>query len=176
MAGRRAVHDAYPETVPVPFDRVASQYDATRGGPARGRQIGMDVHRWLVSGPVLEVGVGTGLIGAELFARGHPVVGLDLSAPMLTVARERLPGRVVRADALALPIPTGAVGNVVIAAVLHLVDDLRLAIAEAAPGLVRASSTTLFGLSTSSRPLQPATRAAAATAAARLEAISMRVM
>lgn len=122
--------------MPVPFDRVASRYDATRGGPARGRQIGMDVHRWLVSGPVLEVGVGTGLIGAELFARGHQVVGLDLSGPMLTVARERLPGRVVRADALALPIATGSVGNVVIAAVLHLVDDLRLAVAEAARVLV----------------------------------------
>jgi ubiquinone/menaquinone biosynthesis C-methylase UbiE len=118
--------------VPVPFDRVASRYDATRGGPARGRQIGMDVHRWLVAGPVLEIGVGTGLVAAELFARGHQVVGVDLSAPMLAVARERLPGRVLRGDALALPIATGSVGNVVIAAVLHLVDDLRLALTEAA--------------------------------------------
>ncbi|GAA5196676.1 class I SAM-dependent methyltransferase [Rugosimonospora acidiphila] len=118
--------------MPVPFDRVASRYDATRGGTARGRQIGMDMHRWLGPGPVLEIGVGTGLIAAELFARGHPVAGVDLSAPMLAVARERLPGRVVRADALALPVATGAVGNVVIASVLHLLDDIRLAVSEAA--------------------------------------------
>jgi SAM-dependent methyltransferase len=117
--------------VPVPFDRVAGRYDATRGGPARGRRIGADVHRWLVPGTVLEVGVGTGLVSAELAARGHPVLGVDLSGPMLAVAHGRLPGRVVHGDALALPVAGGAVAGVVLAAVLHLVDDLRPALAEA---------------------------------------------
>jgi SAM-dependent methyltransferase len=123
--------------VPVPFDRVASRYDATRGGPARGRRIGADVNRWLVPGTILEVGVGTGLVSAELAARGRRVLGVDLSAPMLAIARERLPGRLVCGDALALPVADGAAAGVVFAAVLHLVDDLSLTLAEAARVLAR---------------------------------------
>jgi len=118
--------------VPVPFDRVAHRYDDTRGGSARGGRIGMDVHRWLVPGPTLEVGTGTGLVAAELAARGHTVLGVDLSLPMLARAQARLPGRVVLGDALALPLRTGSVANVVFAAVLHLLDDVPLGLAEAA--------------------------------------------
>jgi SAM-dependent methyltransferase len=118
--------------VPVPFDRVADRYDDTRGGSARGGRIGADVHRWLAPGPVLEVGVGTGLVAAELAARGHPVVGIDLSLPMLARARTRLPGRVLLADALALPFAGSTFGGVVFAAVLHLLDDVSLGLAEAA--------------------------------------------
>jgi SAM-dependent methyltransferase len=123
--------------MPVPFDRVASRYDATRGGSARGRRIGADVNRWLVPGTVLEVGVGTGLVSAELASRGRPVVGVDLSAPMLTYAQERLPGRMMCGDALALPVAGGALAGVVFAGVLHLVDDLHLALAEAARVMAR---------------------------------------
>jgi SAM-dependent methyltransferase len=119
-------------TVPVPFDRVAHRYDDTRGGSARGGRLGTDVHRWLAPGTVLEVGVGTGLVAGELAARGHSVLGVDLSLPMLARARARLPGRVVLADALALPLRSGSLGNVVFAAVLHLLDDVRLGLAEAA--------------------------------------------
>jgi SAM-dependent methyltransferase len=121
----------------VPFDRVAHRYDDTRGGSIRGGRIGADVHRWLAPGPVLEVGVGTGLIAAEMAARGHSVLGVDLSAPMLARAQARLPGRVLLADALALPVPDGALGSVVFVAVLHLLDDLRLALTEAARVLTR---------------------------------------
>jgi SAM-dependent methyltransferase len=122
--------------VPVPFDRVAHRYDDTRGGDGRGGRIGTDVHRWLVPGTVLEVGVGTGLIASALAARGHPMVGVDLSPAMLARAQARLPGRVLVGDALALPVRDGGVGNVVFAAVLHLLDDLRLGLAEAARVLV----------------------------------------
>ena len=122
--------------MPVPFDRVADRYDETRGGSVRGGRIGADVHRWLGPGSVLEVGVGTALVGGELAARGHLVLGVDLSMPMLARARSRLPGRVLLSDALALPVRDGAVGNVVFIAVLHLLDDLRLGLAEAARVLV----------------------------------------
>jgi SAM-dependent methyltransferase len=118
--------------VPVPFDRVAHRYDDTRGGSARGGRIGTDVHRWLAPGPVLEIGVGTGLVAAELAARGHQMVGVDLSMPMLSRARARLPGRVLLGDALALPFATSTVSNVLFAAVLHLLDDMPLGMAEAA--------------------------------------------
>jgi SAM-dependent methyltransferase len=40
-------------------------------------------------GPVLELGVGTGRIAVPIAAAGVPVVGVDLSAGMLEVARER---------------------------------------------------------------------------------------
>lgn len=41
-------------------------------------------------GPVLDVGAGTGLVGAELAARGiGPVDGIDLSPEMLAVARAK---------------------------------------------------------------------------------------
>jgi SAM-dependent methyltransferase len=122
--------------VPVPFDRVAHRYDETRGGDVRGGRIGMDVHRWLIPGPVLEVGVGTALIAAALAARGHPMVGVDLSPAMLARARTRIPGRVLVGNALALPLRDAVVGNVVFAHVLHLLDDLGRGMAEAARVLI----------------------------------------
>jgi demethylmenaquinone methyltransferase/2-methoxy-6-polyprenyl-1,4-benzoquinol methylase len=41
---------------------------------------------------VLDVATGTGMVAAELLARGCSVVGIDQSAEMLAVARARLPG------------------------------------------------------------------------------------
>ena len=40
---------------------------------------------------VLDAGCGTGRVAIELARRGHPVVGTDLDASMLAVARERAP-------------------------------------------------------------------------------------
>jgi demethylmenaquinone methyltransferase/2-methoxy-6-polyprenyl-1,4-benzoquinol methylase len=41
---------------------------------------------------VLDVATGTGAVALELIKRGHTVVGIDQSAEMLAVARQRLPG------------------------------------------------------------------------------------
>jgi SAM-dependent methyltransferase len=115
------------------FDRVAHDYDRTRGGAARGEAAADAVLRLLpATGTVLEIGVGTGVVAAALTRHGRAVVGVDLSLPMLSHAQERLPGRVFAGDSLRLPIGSGTVGTTVFVHVLHLVSDVAGALAEAA--------------------------------------------
>lgn len=114
------------------FDRVADDYDRMRGGLERGRQSAASLVGDLVPGPVLEVGVGTGIVAAGLAGLGRQVYGVDLSVPMLTRARQRLPGRVACGDALALPFADRVFGNVVFVHVLHLAADMDAALREAA--------------------------------------------
>ncbi|HEY6596686.1 MAG TPA: methyltransferase domain-containing protein, partial [Asanoa sp.] len=73
-------------TESLPFDRVADRYDATRGGEERGRALADAVQPWLAPGRTLEVGVGTGLVAAELRARGFDVYGVDLAPAMVARA------------------------------------------------------------------------------------------
>jgi SAM-dependent methyltransferase len=116
----------------TPFDRVARTYDETRGGMARGRRLARLLAELLPDrDPLLEVGVGTGAVAAGLTELGRTVVGVDLSLPMLAMARERIPGRVAAADALRLPVPTGAVAGVLLIHVLHLVAEIPATLAEA---------------------------------------------
>ena len=117
--------------VSLNFDRVAEQYDESRGGAARGERIAADVVAWLAPGRVLEVGVGTGIVAVALRARGVPVYGVDLSTAMLRRAVDRLGPVVLRADALALPVTSGSVDNVVFVAALHAIGDVPGAVAEA---------------------------------------------
>jgi SAM-dependent methyltransferase len=126
------VSDFVPIDKARPFDRVADRYDTSRGGPARGERIAADLHRWLGPGPVLEVGVGTGAVASALTAKGHVVFGVDLAHAMLRRAGSALAGRLVRGDALALPVADGAVGDVIMVAVLHVVTDIGRVVAEAA--------------------------------------------
>jgi SAM-dependent methyltransferase len=114
------------------FDRVADRYDESRGGTARGERVAAELGSWLALGLVLEVGVGTGVVAAALRARGVPVHGVDLSAAMLRRAVARLGPVVARADALALPVASGAVDNVLFVAALHAIGDIDGAVAEAA--------------------------------------------
>lgn len=114
----------------IPFDQIADSYDATRGGLDRGREVAAQLHRVLPAGPLLEVGVGTGLVAAALAEQGRPVFGVDLSLPMLAHAAARLPGRVAAGDAHRLPVRTGAVGGAYLVHVLHLVGDLGATFAE----------------------------------------------
>ncbi|GGP51733.1 class I SAM-dependent methyltransferase [Saccharothrix coeruleofusca] len=114
------------------FDRIAKQYDNSRGGLERGQTAAAIIARHLVPGAVLEVGIGTGAVAAGLREFGHPVVGVDISAEMLREAGDRFPGAVARADAVALPVADGCLPNVVCAHVLHVVSDMGAAISEAA--------------------------------------------
>jgi SAM-dependent methyltransferase len=116
----------------IPFDRIAGTYDETRGGLERGRRMaGVLADLLPEHGPLLEVGIGTGAVSAALAELGRDMVGVDLSLPMLAVARERLPGRVAAADALRLPITTGSVAGVCLIHVLHLVAEIPTTLAEA---------------------------------------------
>lgn len=114
------------------FDRVAGDYDRLRGGLERGRQSAASLARDMVPGTALEVGVGTGVVLLGLAELGWQVAGVDVSEQMLAIARERLGDRVREADAKKLPFPDGSFDNVVFVHVLHLVGDLRAALAEAA--------------------------------------------
>src|ERR1044071_8947843 len=105
------------------FDRVAANYDRMRGGEDRGRQSAAEVAPYLVPGPVLEVGVGTGIVAGALREMGHPTFGVDIAERMLVQARQRLGPVLARADAMALPFADASVSGVVFVHVLHLVSD-----------------------------------------------------
>ena len=65
-------------------------YDAAFGGiSAPGRRRAVDAVNGLPGTQVLEVGVGTGL-ALPRYARGKRITGIDLSAEMLALARERV--------------------------------------------------------------------------------------
>jgi len=132
----------------VPFDRVAATYDATRGGMERGRRLAAVIAGLLPArGPLLEVGVGTGTVSAGLAELGRDMVGVDLSHPMLAVARERLPGRIAAADALRLPVRTSSVAGACLVHVLHLVADVPQTLAEVARVLRPGGTLVATGLS-----------------------------
>lgn len=124
----------------LPFDRIADRYDETRGGIERGRRIAADLAPLLrgVGGrPVLEIGVGTGLIAAGLDELGLRTVGVDLSLPMVARAVSRLGGgRVAVGDAAALPFASGTFAAAYSVWVLHVVGDQAAVLAEAARVLV----------------------------------------
>jgi SAM-dependent methyltransferase len=114
------------------FDQVADRYDESRGGVERGVRMAADIVRWFAPGSVLEIGVGTGVVAVAVRDLGWRVHGVDLSSAMLRRALERLGPTVARANALALPVASAAVDNVLFVAALHAIGDVRGAVAEAA--------------------------------------------
>src|SRR4029077_20612649 len=97
----------------ISFDRIADRYDETRGGERRGQHVAGQIDPYLGDGDrILEVGVGTGVVAASLRALGRNVVGIDISAEMLSRAHARLGSRIARADAHHLPIPRSTVDAV----------------------------------------------------------------
>jgi ubiquinone/menaquinone biosynthesis C-methylase UbiE len=115
------------------FDRVADRYDETRGGEPRGRSFAAVLAPLLdPDAPVLEVGIGTGLVAAGLRGLGFTVTGVDLAPAMLSRARERLGPVVAVGDAARLPVRDDAVDQVVVVWLLHLVPDLPAVLAELA--------------------------------------------
>jgi demethylmenaquinone methyltransferase/2-methoxy-6-polyprenyl-1,4-benzoquinol methylase len=87
--------------------------------------------RFLVSrlppdgGHVLDVATGTGLVAQALLQRGFRVTGLDQSAEMLAVARQRFRDRVelVEASADELPFPDASFDHLTFTYLLRYVDD-----------------------------------------------------
>jgi ubiquinone/menaquinone biosynthesis C-methylase UbiE len=119
------------------FDTAASTYDQDRGFPPAVSELVADAAARLLGTRrrVLEVGVGTGRIARPLLARGVPVIGLDLSRPMMDRLRAHLPPgapcpALLQADAEALPLPAGRLEAVVSVHVFHLLGEWLRAIAE----------------------------------------------
>ena len=78
------------DSVRAAYARWASIYDLVFGGvSAFGRRRAVEAVNALSGSRVLEVGVGTGL-ALPLYARGKRITGIDLSAAMLNLARQRV--------------------------------------------------------------------------------------
>jgi len=151
--------DATRSTSEVSFDGQAADFDLRAGLPAG---VGRDVAAALAElappgrGVILDLGAGTGQIGAHLAGGPSPYVGIDVSGPMLAVFRRKLGGggALVRADAgVPWPIAGGRVKLVFLSRAAHLLppavlveEALRVASPEGALavfGSVRAEPDSL---------------------------------
>lgn len=112
------------------FDGIARRYDLLNrlmslGLDKRWRRIQVDLCEIGSSASCLDLCCGTGDVAAELARRGAQVTGLDASAEMLRLARERHPAiTFVQGDALALPFPDDTFDAVTIAFGNRNVADL----------------------------------------------------
>jgi ubiquinone/menaquinone biosynthesis C-methylase UbiE len=119
------------ETHSVAFDRAAEYYDVTRGLSDAGvvRQTELLAEELGGRGRVVEIGVGTGQVALPLHDAGIPLVGMDLSSPMLGKLLDKCGGRspfpLVQADATRMPFSDHAFGAAYLRWVLHLIPGWR---------------------------------------------------
>lgn len=113
----------------VRFDRAVGFYDRTRALPPEvtARQAELLMAELGGASRVLEIGVGTGRIALTLDV---PIIGLDLSRPMMDVLRAK-GGQIplVEGDATRLPFPDGCF-NAAYAAHVFLIPDWQVALDE----------------------------------------------
>lgn len=116
------------------YDAEAAAYDATRGGRPRAQAAAAAVSELLPPGAttVCDVGAGTGIVSADIAARGPDVLCVDMSAGMLRYAAGRLPGRCLRARGDRLPLRSGSLDAVTFVWVLQLLPAAGPFLAEAA--------------------------------------------
>jgi len=120
----------------VAFDRAAEFYDRTRALSPEAERATVDLLRSELTGlgRCLEVGVGTGLISLPLHRAGMPMVGLDLSHPMLAKLVEKaggaIPFSLILADATRMPFRDGAFGSAIVRWVFHLVPEWQRLVEE----------------------------------------------
>jgi demethylmenaquinone methyltransferase / 2-methoxy-6-polyprenyl-1,4-benzoquinol methylase len=145
---RRHAIDLFAPLGPT-YDRYAQLLSF--GQDARWRSFLVGV---TVAGPadtVLDVATGTGTVALELIRKkGCRVIGLDQSADMLAVARERVPSQVelVHADADHLPFSDASFDALTFTYLLRYVDDPAVTVTELAR-VVRPGGTIAgleFGL------------------------------
>jgi SAM-dependent methyltransferase len=142
----------------LPFDRIAQSYDQTRGGEDRGRRFASELAGFLDPDlPVLEVGVGTGVVALGLTELGRRVVGVDLSLPMLENAKRRIGPRVLQADARRLPFADGSIDQAYSVWVLHVVGDVGGVLKEVSR-VLRPGGTYLVVPAIGDRPSDPVGR------------------
>jgi len=87
----------------------------------------------LTPGRALDAAYGTGAVAQQLVARGHDVVGIDISEAMLSRARKAVPdARFMAGDLTDLPLSDGDVDHVGCSLALTHLSNLRPFFAEAA--------------------------------------------
>ena len=120
----------------IAFDRAAEYYDQSRITDPETLRETLDVlaSEFAGRGRVLEIGVGTGALALPLSERGIPMMGLDLSVPMMRKLIEKAGGRapfpLVQGDATRLPFRDHSVGGAYCRWVLHLIPNWPDAVAE----------------------------------------------
>ena len=128
---KQGYHRRMPAT--ARYDGLADWYDAHLGDfTTSATRILVDL---IGPGPgrCLEVGCGGGVHLPALAAAGWSVVGVDVSADQLRVARRRMPAsELILADAAVLPLPDASFDAVVAAFVETDVDDFGAVVREAA--------------------------------------------
>jgi SAM-dependent methyltransferase len=134
-------------------DRVARRPAGRRAREVYGAE---DVHDFarraileaLALGPgdrLLEIGCGGGLLLREALATGATVTGIDHSAEMVSLARERAPGALVRlAGAEQLPFPEGSFTAVAMSIVLMFLADPVAALHECSRVLARGGRLAVY--------------------------------
>jgi SAM-dependent methyltransferase len=113
-----------PGEVAARYDRVSEVYDETRE-PLTSEAVDRLANILSRNGlrNLLEVGVGTGRIALPLQERGFEVAGADLSRGMLQKARAKGLQNLFMADANQLPFGEKTFDAVVLAHIIHLLDD-----------------------------------------------------
>ncbi len=123
-----------PLAVADGYDGWAMTYDVEDNGcfPLRDDVL-LPMLDALAPGRALDAACGTGAVAQQLVARGHDVVGIDISEAMLSHARKAVPdARFMAGDITDLPLADGDVDHVVCSLALAHLSDLRPFFAEAA--------------------------------------------
>ena len=116
------------------YDHWAASYDGEPNGafPLQDRVL-LPILDTLQPGVTVDAACGTGRISRELIARGHRVLGFDLSLGMLARARDNVPeAEFAEGSLTALPVDDASAANVVCTLALAHLEDLGLFFAEAA--------------------------------------------
>lgn len=115
---------------PPAFDAIAAVYDETRGGEPRGERFAAVLAEYLPAGAnLLEVGVGTGLVGLAMTKRGYQVTGIDASPEMLKRAKPRIAESLV-ADVEDLPFADSRFAGAYAVWVMHMPGNIGRALRE----------------------------------------------
>lgn len=126
---------------------------------SRALRAGGSPYRWLARAVsadarvVVDLASGSGPVARELAQPGRTVVGVDLSAEELLLARHRGAGPLLRADARVLPFRDGSVDVVTSALGLVVVQPLAAVVGEVAR--VLRPGGVLAAIAPALRPLAP---------------------
>jgi SAM-dependent methyltransferase len=105
------------------FDEIAAEYDESLPPHVVEHYLAKRVafiERLSPDGRILDVGCGTGVVASRLAGLGHEVTGVDPSASMLEILRQRDPAvEAVQGSATALPFEDGEFALAFCVAVMH---------------------------------------------------------